>query len=446
MRNLSRIMILLLLAGIATGVQAQFPKVKVKTPKVKTPKISGSSGGSSSGSSTSVGPKNDPSGLFTNVTDDPSAQSHRKSAVENLSKMEAFYSSESIDYEEFKKVVAGNEKKLGFIKKLEPDVNADKYYEKWNPLKERADKEIKNYDRVKELEDLIEKEFGASEKFRTPDPMTFRADAYGVSRACYCRTYKDHTKTYQEYADAKAEYEKLTGELVGYKREYIQERIATMTTCLENGNKYAVWASGENLKTMVEDYYEKENALKPKKVINRCDEYIAALERIETDYSLNLSAEAKTALSNGKAKTKKIKGQSEEYISSGKYQAHLDKLHAEKIAKVFLPKPVTRNSSLESGAKAYLKTSEYAEYADEAAVSTTVKASVQTTAPKVVKNEYDIPKYKYHHVCVSYKGKDGKCYLVHVYANYTYEGGGVYQKTPHWGADRPEEMACGNPE
>lgn len=45
---------------------------------------------------------------------------------------------------------------------------------------------------------------------------------------------------------------------------------------------------------------------------------------------------------------------------------------------------------------------------------------------------------------VSFKAKDGKCYMAAVYASYTYKGGGTYANEPTWGADRPEEMACEN--
>lgn len=433
---------------LSLSMHAQFPKVK--KPKVKAPKISvptkttSSSSGSSGSSASKIVPKNDPSGLFLNVTDNPSAEMHRKNAVATLSTLEENFGSESINYEEFKKTVAKNEKTLGFIKKLEPDCKSDKYYEQWNPLKEKADVQIAAYNRVKEIEYLIEQEFYISEKYKTPNPLTFRTESYGAHHACYCRPYDSKTKTYDEWAAAKKEYGEQTAKLQGYTHENTQKRLANMATCLENGNKYAAWASGENYDKAVQGYYDSNNAGDPKGVIERCEKYIAALERIESDYSLNLSAEAKSALSGAKTKTAAVKAKSEEYISSGAYDNYLAKEHAAKIAKVFLPEVRAKNSSIEAGAKKYVMSSDFAKYADERAPASTVRTSMQTPDHRVVKNELGLPKYQYHECWVSYKGKDGKCYAVAVYANYTYKGGGTYATVANWGHDRPVEMACEN--
>ncbi len=236
--------------------------------------------------------------------------------------------------------------------------------------------------------------------------------------------------------------------MVGYKNDNTQTILSNNTVCLENGNKYAVWASTENLAVAVEKYNSDKKESDPKKVILRCDDYIKALERIESDYSLNLSSEAKTALADGKKKTTAIKTDAELYISSGKYQVYLDKVYAEKIAKVFMPKAVTKNATLETGAMAYVKGQEYNDYlknrVKESEVATTLRAVTLTKEPYVKKNEYGIPLYQYHEMWVAYKGKDGKCYLTAVYASYTYKGGGTYATVPTWGADAPDEMACEN--
>ncbi len=417
------------------------PTVNIEKPKVEI------GNGKTTASDVGLGGK-DASGLFKNVTTDPSAEMHRKNAVANLNTLEEEYKKSTVDYTMLTKLIFENERTLGHITKLEPKVDAEKYYEKYQPLKDRADKENAIYADVKKLEDLFQKEFNAKTEFKKPDPLNFRSDSYSGQKQCYCRNYSSETKTYAEYNDAKTKYMELTNQLVGYKNDNTQTILSNNTVCLENGNKYAVWASTENLAVAVEKYNSDKKESDPKKVILRCDDYIKALERIESDYSLNLSSEAKTALADGKKKTTAIKTDAELYISSGKYQVYLDKVYAEKIAKVFMPKAVTKNATLETGAMAYVKGQEYNDYlknrVKESEVATTLRAVTLTKEPYVKKNEYGIPLYQYHEMWVAYKGKDGKCYLTAVYASYTYKGGGTYATVPTWGADAPDEMACEN--
>lgn len=420
-------------------------QIKIKKPEItiEKPKIGGNSN-----DKPDLGLKNDPSGLFKKVTDDPSAEHHRKTAVKNLETLESIFKQSSINYDELTKLLFENERTLGHIKKLEPNVDAEKYNERYLPLKDRADKENAIYAQVVEIEKLFNKEFSAPTEMQKYDPLSFRTDSYGMKKSCYCRTYEQYTKTFTEFDTKKAEYQKLTAQLVGYKDADTEKLFENMNTCLINGNQYAIWASTENLEKDVIAYATKEQIAEPKLVIKRCVDYIKALERIETDYSLNLDEAAKTALKTGNEKILKVKTEAETYISSGKYQAYLDKVHAEKIAKVFLPKAVTSNPNLEQGALNYIKGTEYNEYlknnTSTSQVASVVKAITLTKEPYVKKNDYGIPLYQYHELWVSYKGKDGKCYITAVYASYTYKGGGVYASTPTWGADYPQEMGCQN--
>ena len=446
--SMKSLALLLVTALLGTSLNAQ---IKIKKPEVEISKPNVGTIGKGSGSSDdnkATLPGKDPSGLFSKVTDDPSAQHHRKTAVANLATLEAEYGKTTIDYAALTKLMFENERTLGHIKKLEPNVDATKYYEKYNPLKERADKENAIYAKVKELEKLFEDEFKGPAEYKNPDVLSFRVDSYGVRNDCYCRAaYSGQKKTYTEYETSKAEYDKLTAQLVGYTDEDTQKGFANMTACLANGNKYAAWAAKDNVQKDVVDYSAKNKIALPNDVIKRCNDYLAALGRIEADHSLSLDATAKAAMTEGKATITKIKAENELYISSGEYQKYLDKMHAEKIAKVFLPKAVTSNPTLEEGAKKYLKGAEYAEYLKsrgDSPVASTVKAVTLTREPWVKKNEFDLPVYQYHEVWVSFKGTDGKCYMTAVYASYTYKGGGTYATVPTWGADAPEEMSCAN--
>jgi len=426
-----------------------YSQIKVKKPEINIskPKIEIGGGNSGSENEISIGTK-DPSGLFSNCTSDPSAEHHRKTAVANLATLEGEYTKTSINYDDLTKLIFENERTLGHIVKLEPKVNSEKYYAKYAPLKERADKENAIYAEIQTLEKLFEKEFNAPTKYKTPSPLTFRTDSYGAHDECYCRNYDSETKTFAEYTAAKKQYADLSAQLVGYTNPSTQTGFKEMDQCIENGNTYAQWVANENYQKEVVEYNTTNKAASPKKVIERCENYLEGIKRVETDYSLNYSEAAKTALSNAKTATSKIKTEAELYISSGEFQTYLDKVHAEKIAKVFLPKAATKNTTLEQGAMNYVKGTEYAEYLKdnlgESAVASTVRAVTLTTQPYVKKNEYGIPKYQYHELWVAYKGVDGKCYMTAVYASYTYKGGGVYASQPTWGADAPEEMSCLN--
>jgi hypothetical protein len=418
-------------------------------PKLSKPKINVSVPGVKSdvkASDVGLGGK-DPSGLFRNVTNDNNAEFHRKSAVTNLAAIEAEFAKTSVDYEVLTKLIFENERSLGHIMKLEPKIDRAKYDEKYTPLKEKADKQNAAYAEAQKLESAFQKDFNAPVEFKKPDPMTFRTDGYGSHTQCYCRNYRSDVKTLAEYETAKKQYEALTAQLVGYSNAETQTLFANMATCMTNGNNYALWASKENLEKAITEYSKTTKPAEPKKVITRCDDYLAALGRIESDNSLKLDAATIAALTQAKSTVTKTKADAELYISSGQHKTYMDKMHAAEIAKVFLPKAATKNATLEAGAMNYVKGTDYNDYLkgrSDSQVASTMRAVTTTASTYIKKNEYGLPLYEYHEIWVAFKGKDGNCYMCAVYASYTYKGGGVYSTTPTWGADAPEEMACDN--
>jgi hypothetical protein len=418
-------------------------------PKISKPKLSVSVPGVSSdvkASDVGLGGK-DASGLFKNITNDNNADFHRKAAVTNLATLEAEFGKSSIDYDALTKLIFENERTLGHVMKLEPKIDRTKYDEKYLPLKEKADKQNAVYAEAQKLEDLFQKEFNATTEFKKPDPISFRTDGYGAHTQCYCRNYRSEVKTLADYDAAKKQYSEYTSQLVGYKNDKTQNIFSNMTSCIANVNNYALWASKENLDKVIVEYNKTTKPAEPKKVITRCDEYLAALGRIESDNSLKLEPATIAALTVAKATVTKTKTEAELYISSGQHKQYLDKVHAAEIAKVFMPKAATKNATLEAGAINYVKGAEYAEYLkgrSDSPVLTPMRAVTTTASTYVKKNEFGLPLYEYHEIWVAYKGKDGKCYMCAVYASYTYKGGGTYATTPTWGADAPEEMACEN--
>lgn len=431
---------------IASGVTAQInikkPNLKVETPKVDAKKDNEES---NNGGSIAI-PKSDPSGLFSNISDDVSAKSHRNKAVENLNALESMYKSDKINYENLNSTVNTIEKSLQTIKKLEPAVNADKFNERYSPLKKRADEDYAVYKKVKETEKVIAKEYSAPLDVNEVHVPTY--DAYfSFQKECYC-SRQEQTKSYQEFLNVKKEYEEQTSKLIGYTDEITQKYFTRMEDCIEGGNKYALWVAKDKMKLEVINFNEAEKPLNPQAVIEKCKKYTDALILVETDKSLNLSSEARTALSDAKKQVAAIKSEAERYISSGEFEAHKAKVHAEKIRKEFLPKAVASNSTLTSGATKYITGQEMKTYITEnlglSPVASVLKSNLTTEKPEVVKNEYDIPKYKYHVIWVAFKDTDGKCFKAPVYATYKYLGGGTYETSPTYSADAPIEMACEN--
>ena len=136
--------IMLLSFNSNSQIKIKKPKLSVKTPKVKTPERE----------DLGIG-KKDPSGLFTNCSDDPSADSHRRNAVENLEKLEAEYAKSSVDYDVVSKLIFNNERSLGYVVKLEPKVKSELYYARYTPIKEKADKQLPIYEKAQNLESVF---------------------------------------------------------------------------------------------------------------------------------------------------------------------------------------------------------------------------------------------------------------------------------------------------
>jgi hypothetical protein len=426
---------------IGQNLEAQLGKLKLpkELPK-ELPKTGGNSGsGNSGGTAAKAGlGGSDASGLFSNVGNDPSANVHRKGAVENLNALEAEFAKPAPDYTNIGKLIKDTNQRLSSVKQLESGCNTSKFEEKYKPLKERADKELVAYERLKVLDNSFFHKFSAPTEFRQPQPSP--------SAACYCRNYSSNQKTQTEYETDKAEYASLLKAVSGYKNETTERVFANMATCQKNGNQYAVWASKENLNKELVEFSAQKQTASPKEVIGKCETYVKSLERIEADYSLILEAATKTALAEGKTNANKVKADAELYISSGKYQIYLDKEHKAAIAKVMMPKAVNKNPTLEKGAMDYIKSDEFTEYVKSSVgeIASATRSVMLTKDTKVAKNDIGIPKYEFHEFVVAFKGKDGKCYKTFVYASYTYKGGGTFAKEPTFSADFPTEMACEN--
>jgi hypothetical protein len=422
-------------------VSAQFPKIKapkIKAPKIETPKVddikipkggndSKTTNGKTTDTKTTGGSKS--SGSFSNVTEDPSANSHRRGCDENLVAMDAEYAKPSPSYVELSKLKESTDKKLEFIKKLEPNVDASKFLEKYTPLKTRIEKDEANYSKVKTLEKTLWDKHNYDEKYQQYDFYNYK------KRGCYCRKpYDKEVAKDTEFAATKSEYRATTALLVGYTHKETETLLTNAESCYTHANTYAVWMGGENIATL-EAFATKNEANEPKDVIKKATEYSEMIDMLAADPSFVMTADSKAKLADGKARVEKIKTSAETYISSGRYQAHLDKLHKEKIAKVFLGKAASKNPTIEKGAMDFVKSE---------GLGTAVRAVTVDNDYQVAKNDVGIPKWQYREMEVAYKDKDGKCFKVTVYASYTYKGGGTFATVPTYGRDGAKEMACEN--
>ena len=276
--------------------------------------------------------------------------------------------------------------------------------------------------------------------------MDLRYD-YSSARSSMYREH-DTTLRYTEYAKYRKDTE------VKYPKDFNSENFKKEFKKMDDYFGVTVYSHvegmdkeiDETLKKMSQKYrggdYE-EYKHHPKRFLtdlNKLSEYLSFYKRnLISDVSKISGTESKLT-----AEKKKL----ESYINGGEYAKFLDKVEEEKLAKEFLPKAESSNSSLQSKAIKYIKGEEMRKYLTDRlgrkAVSAVLKANVVTVKPNIKKNEIDIPKYRYHVIWVAFKDEEGDCYKAPVYATYQYLGGGSYESIATYSADKPIQMACVN--
>ncbi|MNJ85207.1 hypothetical protein D3C87_26740 [compost metagenome] len=148
-------------------------------------------------------------------------------------------------------------------------------------------------------------------------------------------------------------------------------------------------------------------------------------------YNKKYLLEDKTGIDAVEAKIKKEKAVLDEYVSSGKFDAHVAKYRQEIIDAVRLaPKKMT-NAKYEGMALAGVEKGKG------------TRAVVTSDIWLIKKNEYGFPLYKYLPVDIAVT-VDGKCWLAYGQIRKDYEGGGQYggEFFNYWGLQ--DEMNCAN--
>lgn len=142
--------------------------------------------------------------------------------------------------------------------------------------------------------------------------------------------------------------------------------------------------------------------------------------------------EDKTSINAVQAKIDKEKALLNEYINSGKYEAHVAQHKQEMIDAVRLGAERMNNDAYEKMAIAGVNKGKVA------------RVSITTDSWYVAKNEFGFPLYKYIHVDLAITDVEGKCWLADGQIRKTYEGGGQYgdEFFFYWGIQ--QEMNCNN--
>lgn len=435
--------------------EANKTKEEITKPKVETtsPKEETNSGKPTSGEQkTLVNIKSDPSGLFENISDDPSARSHRAEAVKNLELLEAEYAKEIVNYSSVEEYIAQIDKRLGMVVKLEPAVVKDKFEERYNQIKTPVLNDLEVIQPMKEMSKTLRNKFNASGEYREIEVLAYRKiSGYQDAPACYCREH-DQTGTYTEFQQLKEDYRAAGAKVPKYKDEATEKSIDKMEKCLENSIKYVDFVTSTDYQKVIVAFSKQEKPSNPTAVITKCEEYLKGLDRIQTDPSINLPEASTNALQTTKVEVEKIKTEAEVYISSGEFEKHKAAVRAERAKLVEMPKAVAKSTSLESQAVNFiLKGESFRNYLasthgdnKKGKPVSSIKTALLHSQCVVKKNALDIPLYQYKEIVVAYKDEDGLCQIVSVYAEYTYKGGGVYASEPTFSSDAPIQIACEN--
>ena len=448
-KNIKICLFLLAQIVLVSSLQAQFnikkPKIKVDKSDISIGKDKSSSSGDSGG--TSLIPQSDPSGLFQKVSDDPSAKHHRSKCVEMLELLEAEYAKETANYDAIQARIADIDKSLASAHKIEPNMNSEKFDTRYAESKNLIDADLEVISEMKKISITISNDYNADPNYQSIQPMSYRyPKGYNALGDCYCREW-DKTWTHADFVSLLANYRELGQKVPKYQNDKTEKDISDMEACILNGDKYANTVANEDILNELNAFNKQEGESNPTAVISECDEYTKVLNLIKTDPSLNFQASTIQSLDNALNEVAKLKTSTEVYISSGAFDKYLEKGKAERAKLVYMPKPATQNSNLESKAIAYIKGQEYADYLleiDKSAVVSTLRAVSVFKDYYIRKNDLNIPLYKHKEIVVAYKDADGICQMASVYATYNYEGGGVYTSSPIWGADAPEQIACEN--
>jgi len=184
---------------------------------------------------------------------------------------------------------------------------------------------------------------------------------------------------------------------------------------------------------IISEIHEKNSRNEESYMLN-AKHYLKDFDKPQEDINYNKKylLEDKAGINAVQSKIDKELAMLNEYINSGKYDAHVAQYRQEIIDAVRLRPKMMSNDSYEKMAR---------EGVDKGKVARVV---IVSSAWEVAKTEYGFPLYKFLRVDLAVTDVDGKCMSAYGQIRKTYEGGGVYgdEFFYYWGLQ--DEMNCSN--
>lgn len=237
--------------------------------------------------------------------------------------------------------------------------------------------------------------------------------------------------SYTGYYNFKKEFQTQRPEK--YKDNYVQSRVAK----IDNFFKVEVYKDVPYWNDEVDKISSEMHAINGRgeeSYLLNAKNYLKDFERPTKAviYNSKYLLEDKTGINAVQAKIDKEVALLNEYINSGKYEAHVAKYKQEMIDAVTLGPDRMNNESYKRMAIAGVTKGKVA------------KVVITSSDWDVSKNDWGFPLFKFLRVELAITDYDGKCYLAYGQIRKTYEGGGVYgaEFFDYWGVQ--EEMNCKN--
>lgn len=236
--------------------------------------------------------------------------------------------------------------------------------------------------------------------------------------------------SYSGYYAMKKDFE--TSRPDKFKTEYVQKRVAAVDNFFKVEVYKVVPELEAKVNSIIKSIHEKNSSGEESYLLN-AKSYLKDFEEPikQIAYNKKYLLEDKTGIDAVQAKIDKEKAILDEYVNSGKYDAHVAKFRQQIIDAVRMGTPKMTNPK-------------YVSMATAGVTKGTVKRAIITSDIWIVKkNDFGFPLYKYLPVNIAVT-VDGKCWLAYGQIRKQYEGGGVYggEYFDYWGLQ--DEMNCLN--
>lgn len=217
-----------------------------------------------------------------------------------------------------------------------------------------------------------------------------------------------------------------------FKSEYVQKRVAAVDNFFKVEVYKVVPELDKEVSNIINSIHAKNSSGEESYLLN-AKNYLKDFEEpiAQITYNKKFLLEDKSGIDAVQAKVDKEKAILDEYVKSGKYDAHVAKYRQQIIDAVRMGASKMSNPKYVSMAIAGVTKGKAS------------RAIITSDIWIVKKNDWGLPLYKYLPVNLAVT-IDGKCWLAYGQIRKQYEGGGVYggEYFDYWGAQ--DEMNCAN--